>query len=100
MMIVKGEARFASGEIDRLRGPLNDWIKAACGRHGCLSYSYAVDLADPNVLHVIETWQDEGAIDAHMADMGPLLEILAGAKMLSLRVDAFEARFVKTLMGE
>jgi hypothetical protein len=99
-MIVKGEARFASGEIDRLRGPLNDWIKEARGRGGCLSYSYAVDLADPNVLHVIETWDDEAAIDAHMADLGPLIQILAGAKMMSLRVDAFEARFVKILMGE
>ena len=100
MIIVMGEARFAAGEIERLRAPLNAWIEEVCRRDGCLSYSYAVDLGDPNLLHVVETWRDEAAIDAHMTDMGTLMNVLAGAQMLSLNVKAYDTRYIKTLMGE
>jgi quinol monooxygenase YgiN len=100
MIIVKGEARFAPGEIERLREPLNSWIAEVRGRDGCLSYCYAVDLGDPDMLHVIETWESLEAIDRHMADMGPLMEVLAGAQMLSLKVNAYDATFARTLMGE
>lgn len=100
MIIVTGEARFAPGEIERLQGALQAWIEVVRGRDGCQSYSYAVDLADPDLLHVVETWRDEAAIDAHMADMGGLMAGLAGARMLSLSVKAYEASYLKTLMGE
>ena len=100
MIIVVGQAQFANGEIERLRGALNDWIEQVRRRPGCLSYCYAVDLGDPDLLHVIETWRDEAAIDAHMTDMGVLMNALAGAKMLKLSVKAYTGEYVKTLMGE
>jgi quinol monooxygenase YgiN len=49
---------------------------------------------------VIETWRDEAAIDAHVEDMGDLMAALGGAKMEALSVNAYDARFVKTLMGD
>jgi quinol monooxygenase YgiN len=100
MIIVTGEARFAAGEIERLRGALNAWVSEVRGRDGCLSYHYAVDLGDPDLVHVVETWRDEAAVDAHMADMGGLMQALAGAQMLALSVKAYDGRYVKTLMGE
>lgn len=100
MVIVIGQARFGDGEIERLRGKLNAWIAIARERAGCLSYCYAVDLGDPNLLHVVETWADIGAIDTHMEDMGALMQTLAGADMPSLSVKAYEGAYVRTLMGE
>ena len=100
MIIVLGQARFGEGEIDRLRGALNDWIDLVRKKPGCVSYCYAVDLGDPDLLHVIETWADEAALDAHMQDMGGLMAALAGAQMLSLSVKAYTGEYVKTLMGE
>lgn len=100
MIIVIGQARFAPGEIDRLRDRLNDWIEVARNRVGCLSYCYAVDLGDPDLLHVVESWRDMEAIDLHMQDMGALMETLAGAQMLALSVKAYDGAYVKTLMGE
>jgi len=100
MIIVTGQARFGKGEVERLRQALNDWVAQVRDRPGCLAYHYAVDLADPDLLHVVETWQDEAAIDTHMADMTTLMEALAGARMLSLTVKAYDGQYVKTLMGE
>ena len=100
MIIVLGQARFGAGEIERLGAQLNDWIGKVRQREGCLSYCYAVDLGDPDLLHVIETWRDLDSIDAHMADMGGLMQALAGADMRSLSVKAYDGTYVKTLMGE
>jgi quinol monooxygenase YgiN len=100
MIIVTGQARFGAGEIDRLRRGFTAWFEESRRRPGCISYHFAVDVADPDLLHVIEYWDDEASIDAHMTDMGMLMQTLAGAQMLSLKVDAYDARFVKTLMGE
>lgn len=100
MIIVTGQARFGAGEIDRLREPLNAWIEQAKRRDGCLSFSYSVDLGDANVLHISHKWRDEAAIDAHMAELGPLMQVIAGADMPTLIANAYEAQFVKTLMGE
>jgi quinol monooxygenase YgiN len=100
MIIVTGQARFAPGEVERLRGALDAWTREVRRRDGCLSYCYAVDIADPDLVHVIESWRDEAAIDVHMADMGGLMASLAGAKMLSLSVKGYEATYLKTLMGE
>ena len=100
MMIVMGTARFAAGEIDRLQSPLAAWVAHVRKRDGCISYNYARDLNDPDLLHVVEQWRDDAAIDAHMSDMGQLMNALAGAKMEALNVRAYEADYKRTLMGE
>lgn len=100
MMIVTGTARFAPGEIDRLQPQLAAFVDKVRQRDGCLSYSYARDLNDPDVLHVVEQWRDEAAIDAHMTDLGDLMDALGGAKMEALSVKAYAAEYRRTLMGE
>jgi quinol monooxygenase YgiN len=99
MIIVTGQARLGAGEVERLRGALNAWIRVARGRDGCLSYCYGVDIGEPDLIHVIEMWRDEAAIDAHMENMGPLMDVLAGVQMLSLSVKGYEGKYLKTLMG-
>ena len=100
MIIVMGTARFAPGEIDRLQPRLAAYVAEVRGRDGCISYSYARDLNDPDVLHVIEQWRDEAAIDAHMGNMATLMDALAGAEMEALSVKAYGADYRRTLMGE
>ena len=100
MIIVMGQARFATGEVERLRGQLNVWIAEVRQREGCLSYCYAVDLGDPDLLHIVESWRDLAAIDAHMEDMRGVMQVLAGAQMTSLSVKAYDGTYVRTLMGE
>lgn len=76
------------------------YVAEVRGRVGCISYSYARDLNDPDLLHVVEQWSDDPAIDAHMGNMGALMDALAGAKMGALSVKAYEAEYKRTLLGE
>lgn len=52
---------------------------------GCHGYTFAFDVEDAALVHVIEQWEDEAALAAHMASPhmaafgGQLAEIVAGA---------------------
>jgi len=100
MIIVKGEARFGDGEVERLRGPLAAWVREARERDGCLSYRCGIEVSDPDCVFMVATWRDEAALDAHMASLGSLMQALAGAQMLSTNVNAYKAEFLKTTLGD
>jgi quinol monooxygenase YgiN len=101
MIIVTGEARFGDGEIERLKDAFAANIAATRAEDGCETYSYAVDLADPNLLRISEQWRDETAMEAHMTapHMGALMAELGSAKIESLNVKAWQATYLKTLLG-
>jgi quinol monooxygenase YgiN len=58
MIIVNGTVRFGAGEIDRLSGAMQANVEATRAEEGCEHYAYAIDIADPNLLHVAERWSD------------------------------------------
>jgi len=101
MIICRGEARFGEGEIERLKDALAANIAATRAEDGCEGYVYAVDISDPNLLHISEQWRDQAAVDAHMGapHMAALMAALGGAKIESIHVGAYEAHFLKTLLG-
>ena len=101
MIIVKGEARFGEGEIERLKPVLETVIAATRAEPGCARYAYAVDIGDPCLLHVAEEWADEASIEAHMATahMAELMGALGNAKMESVAVNAYQGHFLRTLLG-
>jgi quinol monooxygenase YgiN len=101
MIIVTGQVRFADGEIERLKSAFKMNIQATCAEPGCARYAYAVDVADPNLLHVVEEWSDEEAVNAHMnmPHMAELMTALASAKIETLSINAYEAHFLKALLG-
>jgi len=101
MIIVTGQARFADGEIERLKPAFEANVRATRAEAGCARYIYAVDIADPNLLHISEEWSDEEAIAAHMAapHMAELMGALGSAGLESISVNAYEAHFLKTLLG-
>jgi quinol monooxygenase YgiN len=101
MIIVKGEVRFGDGEIERLRPDFAANIAATRAEAGCAAYAYSVDVLDPNLLHVTEEWSSEEAIDAHMAapHMAALFAALGAAKVESTRIDAYEAHYLRNILG-
>jgi quinol monooxygenase YgiN len=101
MIIVKGEVRFGDGEIERLKPDFAANIRATRAEPGCAAYSYSVDALDPNLLHVAEEWSSEDAIDAHMQSphMGALFAALGAAKVESTRIDAYQAHYLRNVMG-
>jgi quinol monooxygenase YgiN len=42
-------------------------IESSRAEDGCEEYSYAVDIFDPELIHVKEMWRDQAALDRHFA---------------------------------
>jgi len=102
MIIVTGTARFGEGEIERLRDSMAATVAASRAEDGCDHYAYAADVSDPNLLHISERWRDEAAIEAHFAapHMATFMGVLGQAKIEALSVRMYEAKYLKTLLGE
>ncbi|HYJ30204.1 MAG TPA: putative quinol monooxygenase [Allosphingosinicella sp.] len=102
MIIVTGTARFGEGEIERLRADFAANIAATRAEDGCEHYAYAVDVSEPNLLHITERWRDEAAIDAHMGSphMARFMAVLGEAKIEALSIKMYRSEFLKTLLGE
>ena len=100
MIIVTGAVRFGNGEIERLRSALAAMVEATRKEGGCEAYSYAVDINEPNLVRISEIWRDETALDAHSKTMAELMKPLEGAKIEAMSVTAYDATFLRNVLGE
>lgn len=89
MLIVLGSAAAAPGKRDELIAAALEITAATRGDDGCLSYSFAADLEDPNTITSVEVWRDRGALDAHMQHehtaqfIGRVRDVLAGEPQMT-----------------
>lgn len=40
-------------------------IAGSRAEDGCVTYSYAIDVLEPQVVHVFEVWRDRAALERH-----------------------------------
>lgn len=61
------------------RKALVEMVRASRAEDGCIDYSFASDLADPDTLVLFERWRDQQALDAHgkSADMEQFRQVMA-----------------------
>lgn len=64
-IIVAGHVSFAPGEVDRLMPEMQEVIAASRAEPGCLAYTYARLLEDPDTIRIFEHWRDAEALRAH-----------------------------------
>ena len=94
--------RFGDGEIERLQG--RAWqanIEATRAEAGCERYTYAVDIADPNLLQIARGMERRGGDRRPYAapHMPELMGALGSAKIEAISINAYEAHFLKTIIG-
>jgi len=65
MLIVAGTVRVPPVNLDAFRPHMAAMVAASRAEDGCLAYSYAEDVAEPGLLHVLERWDSQSALDAH-----------------------------------
>jgi len=102
MIVIQGWIRLADGEIDRLRAAAETMIRTTRDNEpGCVEYAFAVDLLEPNLLRIVESWKDQAALDAHFASghMAAFQKAMANAKILGVSALAYTASEERKLMG-
>ena len=65
MILVVGTVRVAEGGFEKAKDAMEATIKATRAEDGCIRYSYARDVLDPQLMHVSEAWRDMDALKAH-----------------------------------
>jgi quinol monooxygenase YgiN len=64
-VIIAGTVRVPPENIARFKPHMEKMLAASRAEDGCLTYSYAVDVAEPGLIRVFEAWRDRAAIEAH-----------------------------------
>jgi quinol monooxygenase YgiN len=102
MIVIQGWLRLADGEIEQLRAAAETMIRTTrSSEPGCIEYAFAVDVLEPNLLRIVERWQDQAALDAHFASahMATFQKAMAGAKILGMSALAYTGGEERKLMG-
>ncbi|WP_017668998.1 putative quinol monooxygenase [Sandarakinorhabdus sp. AAP62] len=67
MILVTGTIRLPADSLSRALPAMAAMVAASRAEPGCLAYSYAQDLFDAGLIHVVERWRDRAALAAHFA---------------------------------
>ena len=65
-ILIAGTFRVPPQNLDRFRPHMERMLAASRAEAGCITYSYAEDVAEPGLIRVFEAWRDQAAIDAHL----------------------------------
>lgn len=93
MIIVEGYVRFAdAGDFARIREAAFAQVETSRAEPGCLEYTYALDVADPCLMRVLERWESWQALEDHFArpHMLPWRAALASVAVLERSLQAHE----------
>lgn len=66
-LIIAGTVRVPVENLDQFRPHMLEMLSASRAEDGCLTYSYAQDVADPGLIRIFEAWRDQAALEAHFA---------------------------------
>ena len=65
MLLIVGTIRLPPENLERARPVMRQMVEASRAEVGCLAYSYAEDILDSGLIHVIEAWSDRPSLDRH-----------------------------------
>lgn len=65
MIVIRASMRIKSGQSGPARAAFAETMAGSRQEPGCVEYSFTQDLADPDLIHVVELWESEAALGAH-----------------------------------
>jgi quinol monooxygenase YgiN len=98
-IIIAGTVRVPPEALPALKPHMHEMLAASRAEAGCLTYSYAEDVAEPGLIRVFEAWRDQAAIDAHFASphMGEWRAAGAQLGVFDRRLSIYEAAAERAL---
>ena len=100
MIIVEGYVRMENaGDFETVRKAAEAQIAASRAEGGCIDYTYALDVLDPQIMRVLERWQSWRALEAHFKQphMDTWRAALADVKFLERSLRAHEVTDTRDL---
>lgn len=100
MLLIEGWLKLASGEFEKVRAAAAAMVAATNDEHGCLHYSFAQDISDPDLIRISERWENDAALGAHFtsAHMAEFNKVMAGVTREAADLRLYSAEEVRKLM--
>jgi quinol monooxygenase YgiN len=83
MILITGKAKLLPEHRDATIAAMNTMSAASLAEPGCIDYRFWISTTDPNTLLLLEEWEDQASLDAHItqphlaefgAALGPALD--------------------------
>lgn len=65
-LVVNGRMEIHPDDQEKFVALVSQNIADSRGVEGCIHYTFAADVRDPNVFHNVEAWTDLAALEKHM----------------------------------
>lgn len=92
MILVAGEIQIAPGTFAKLKPAMEAMLKATRAEKGCVAYSYAQDVLNPDIIRIFEKWESKAELKDHtLTDHIKVWRAaLAEAKIVSRNLQSYE----------
>jgi quinol monooxygenase YgiN len=67
-VVVAGYIKVARKDREALVKVLQAHVPRVRKKDGCIAYTFAVDVVDPNVVRMSEAWRDRQSLETHLVD--------------------------------
>jgi quinol monooxygenase YgiN len=100
MLMISGWLKLAAGEFDKVKDQAAVLIAATNREDGCIHYSFARDISDPDLIHIAERWRDQDALSGHSASphVAAFNKVMGGLKREGADVWLYSAEEVRKLI--
>lgn len=100
MLLIEGWLKLPKGAFDTVIAAAQDMVGKTLAEEGCLHYSFARDIFEPDLIRVSERWRDEAALGAHMASahMAAFNQVMGSIKPEGADLRLYTASEQKKLM--
>lgn len=66
MIVVIGYLTIDPAKRDEVHEAIGALVPATRAEDGCIDYRYSIDIDDPARINIVEQWESEDAMNAHM----------------------------------
>ncbi|HCF25440.1 MULTISPECIES: antibiotic biosynthesis monooxygenase [unclassified Novosphingobium] len=100
MLLIEGWLKLGAGEFEKVREQGIAMVKATNEEAGCLHYSFAQDISDPDLIRISERWESQEALAAHSASahMAEFNKAMGSVKREGADLWLYSAEQVRKLM--
>ncbi len=93
MIIVNGRIETTAEAIAAVKDAVAIMETASRAEAGCHDYTFSVELNDPNVIRITESWEDMAALETHFGTphMAAFQKVMAANPPTSAKVHFYEA---------
>jgi quinol monooxygenase YgiN len=100
MLIIEGWLKLAPGEFDKVADAARAMVAETLREAGCLTYSFARDINDPDLIRIAERWESQEALAAHgqSAHMATFNRAMGGVQREGAELWLYSAEAVRRIM--